>query len=103
MKTIGRVEVETFIDVRCDVCDASTRVDTGGLQFGSLQAKWGFGSSHDGERYEIHLCENCFFQALTYLRQERRIQNMFGTEDVAGFSEDLGLVAKNDYFGDWGR
>lgn len=27
MKTIGRVEVETVIDVRCDVCDASTRVD----------------------------------------------------------------------------
>lgn len=50
MKTIGRVEVETVIDVRCDVCNASTPVDMGGFQFGSLQAKWGFGSSHDGER-----------------------------------------------------
>ena len=38
MKTIGRVEVETVIDVRCDVYGASTRVDMGGFQFGSLQA-----------------------------------------------------------------
>ncbi|RMV06416.1 hypothetical protein [Pseudomonas amygdali] len=102
MKTIGRVEVETVIDVRCDVCSASTRVDMGGFQFGSLQAKWGFGSAHDGERYEIHLCEGCFFQALAYLRQERRSQNMFSADDGADLSEDLGLVAKNDYFGDSG-
>ncbi|WLH84330.1 hypothetical protein [Pseudomonas sp. FP2338] len=102
MKIIGRVEVETVIDVRCDVCNASTRVDTGGLQFGSLQAKWGFGANHDGERYEIHLCEGGFFQALAYLRQERRIQNMFGADGGSDPSEDLGLVANDDYFGDSG-
>lgn len=102
IKTIGRVEVETVIDVRCDVCDASTRVDMGGLQFGSLQAKWGFCSTYDGERYEIHLCEGCFFQALAYLCQERQIQNMFSADDGPDLSEALGLVARNDYFGDSG-
>lgn len=61
MKITGRVEIEAVTDVQCDVCRCSTRLDTGGLQFATLQAHWGFGTKHDGERYELHLCENCFF------------------------------------------
>lgn len=26
-------------------------------------------SALDGERYELHLCEDCFFQALAYLKE----------------------------------
>lgn len=59
---------------RGDVCRCSTHLDTGGNQFGTLQAHWGYGTAHDGERYELHLCEDCFFQTLTYLKQERRTQ-----------------------------
>lgn len=55
----------------------------------------------DGERYELHLCEDCFFQTLAYLKQERRTQNLF-SEDGQDFIDDLGLVAKDDYFGDAG-
>jgi hypothetical protein len=64
MKIIGKVEIEAVVDVVCDVCQFSTRVTGGGLQFATLQAHWGWGTKHDGERYELHLCEGCFFRAL---------------------------------------
>ncbi|WP_420232757.1 hypothetical protein ACN079_28125 [Pseudomonas sp. ABY48] len=76
MKITGRVEVDTVTDVRCDVCLCSTGLDMGGYQFGTLQANWGYGTVHDGERYEVHLCEACFFRTLAYLKQERRSQKL---------------------------
>lgn len=99
MKTMGMTEVETVIDIRCDVCSASTKVDVGGLQFGTLQAHWGYGTTHDGQRYKLHLCESCFFQTVVYLKQERRTQHMFSA-DAPELHDDFGLVAKDDYFAD---
>lgn len=102
MKITGRIEVETVTDIVCDVCGESTRVEHGGHQFGTLKAHWGYGTTHDGERYEVHLCELCFFQALANLKQERRTHHLF-SEDLQDLPEDLGLVAKDDYFNDSGR
>lgn len=101
MKITGRVEVETVTDVVCDVCRCSTRLDTGGNQFGTLQAHWGYGTAHDGERYELHLCEECFFRTLVYLKQERRTQYLL-SEDGEDPTDNLGLVVRGDYFGDAG-
>lgn len=101
MKIIGTAQVEAVTDVLCDVCRCSTRLNTGVHQFGTLQAHWGYGTAHDGERYELHLCEGCFFQALAYLKQERRTQHLF-SEDGEDLTDNLGLVAKDDYFGDAG-
>ncbi|MBN2976405.1 hypothetical protein [Pseudomonas lactucae] len=101
MKITGKVEVETVTDVVCDVCRCSTLLDTGGHQFGILQAHWGYGTAHDGERYELHLCEDCFFQALACLKQERRTQHLFN-EEGQDLTDNLGLIAKDDYFGDAG-
>ncbi|TFF51883.1 hypothetical protein C5609_11765 [Pseudomonas putida] len=95
MKILERVESEAVTDVRCDVCSESTRLATGSLQYGRLEAQWGYGTAHDGERYEVHLCEHCFFTTLAYLRQERRTIHFF--EDDARPSEDeLGLVSRHD-------
>ena len=99
MKITGPVEIEAVIDVRCDVCDASTRLASGNLQYGILQAHWGYGALHDGERYEVHLCEGCFFATIAYLKQERRITNIF-EEARQQSGEDFGLVAKEDFFRD---
>ena len=52
IKQLKQVEVVT--DVVCDVCNQSTK-----LEFGTLSAHWGYGSKHDGERYELQLCEKC--------------------------------------------
>nr|WP_081480080.1 hypothetical protein [Pseudomonas sp. PAMC 25886] len=102
MKIIERVEIDAVTDVKCDVCRRSTRLEMDGLQFATLQAHWGFGTKHDGERYELHLCENCFFRTIAYIKQERRIQSLFDESEQAN-SEELGLVVRDDFFGDFGH
>lgn len=102
MKTTGRVEIEAITDVTCDVCGRSTRMAAGSYQYGTLQAHWGYGSDHDGQRFEVHLCEHCFFQTLAYVKQERRVQHLFSSEPSAE-CDDLGLVTRDDYFLDTGR
>jgi hypothetical protein len=102
MKVIGRVEVDTVTDVTCDVCGDSTRMEEGAYQYGTLQAHWGYGTKHDGERYEIHLCDDCFFRTLATLKEERRVQSMFSA-DAPEYPEDLGLVIKDDFFKDAGH
>jgi hypothetical protein len=94
MKINESLEFNGITDVICDVCSRSTILDTGVQQCGSLQAQWGPGSSHVGERYEVHLCELCFFQALANLKQERRTHNLF-SENLEDLPGDLGLVAKD--------
>ncbi len=37
----------------------------------------GYGFKHDGERYELQLCEKCFFYALATLKKERADEFMF--------------------------
>ena len=102
MKIKEKKAVEVVRDILCDVCLDSTRVEGGSLQYGVLQAHWGYGSAHDGERYEIHLCERCFFQAVASLKQERRIQTMFSEHDKDPLTDNFGLVATDDYFNDGG-
>lgn len=99
MKIHGRVEVETVTDVLCDVCASSALLENGGLQYGCLEARWGYGARHDGERYEVHLCEDCFFKTIAYLQQERRIEN-FLDDQASNHNGRLGLITKSDFFGD---
>ncbi|WP_100634205.1 hypothetical protein [Pseudomonas qingdaonensis] len=99
MKITGRVETEAVVNVSCDVCGSSTRLETGSLQYGVLHAHWGFGALHDGERYEVHLCESCFFQTIAYLKQERRTANIFeGDPQQPG--DEFGLTFRDDFFRD---
>ena len=86
-------------DIHCAVCGTDMRVQGYGQQFGTLQAHWGYGSQHDGERYQVHLCESCFFQTLAYLRQERRIHTLFDAEQPAD-DQVFGRVACDDFFGE---
>lgn len=96
-------EVEIVSDIVCDVCLESARVDGDSLQYGLLQAHWGYGSAHDGELYEIHLCESCFFQTIASLKQQRRGQTMFSDNEKDRIAEDFGRVATHDFFNDGGR
>jgi len=102
VKITGLVEIECITDIMCDVCGNSTRLAAGIYQYRTLQAHWVYGSEHDGQRFEVHLCEHCFFQTLAYVMQERRVQQLFSDEPKAE-SGDLGLVAQDDYFQDAGR
>ncbi|EKG0013005.1 hypothetical protein ACT7PP_003087 [Vibrio cholerae] len=92
MKVVGKQEVEVIKDIQCDVCgDSTSGNDSHSPQYGALQANWGYGSKHDGEVYEVHLCELCFFQALADLKQHRRSHMMFA-EDGYEPNAEFGLV-----------
>ena len=90
---------QTASDIHCAVCASNTHVPDYGQQFGTLEALWGHGSKHDGERYQVHLCESCFFGALAYLRQERRIHTLFDDEQPAD-EQVFGRLVSDDYFGE---
>lgn len=92
--------VPVTVDVLCDACSKSTSPAGASPQFGTLSAHWSYGSAHDGERYEVHLCENCFFSTLAGLRRERLVNHMFdNTAEIAGQPEEVfGLRDSGNYF-----
>ena len=100
MKILSVKQVEVVSDVICDVCCRSTQTKEGGLEYGELRAAWGAGSSRDGERYEVHLCERCFFQALANLKHERQRETRFDENEENRCPENFGLVTTGDFFKD---
>jgi uncharacterized protein YqjF (DUF2071 family) len=95
MKVMTVKEVEVVSDIRCDICDCSAS-DNGRYspEFGTLTARWGYHTKHDGEAYEVHLCESCFFQALANLQEQRQRELMFseqGYEPNPDFGRVQGL------------
>lgn len=58
--------VEIITDVLCDACDKSAQ-----LNYGELKAEWGYGSTYDGEKYRVQLCEVCFFRILRIIKEEK--------------------------------
>ena len=79
-------QVRFITDVLCDVCKQSTT-----LKFATFSAHWGYGSTHDGERYELQLCEKCFFYALATLKKERRDAFMFNENFDPASLDEFGL------------
>jgi hypothetical protein len=95
MKVTSKQLVDVVTDVLCDVCGESTSQDgKHSPQFGLLQANWGYGSLHDGESYQIHLCEGCFFSTLAYLKEQKRTDYMF-SEKSAEQEREFGLTEGN--------
>lgn len=94
MKIMAIKEVEVVSDVRCDVCEKSCQTDCSNISFGTLSAQWGYGSQHDGEKYEVHLCESCFFQVIANMKEERRGAMMFSEKEY-DLERDFGLVSRN--------
>ena len=78
--------LEQPTDVLCDVCMESTQ-----LNHAVLSAHWGSGSKHDGEQYELHLCEACFFATLATLKREHRVKQMFNDDFNEAALEKFGL------------
>src|SRR5690606_6978757 len=96
MKILEDQIVKGVTDVRCDVCGESTAGLHGGFEYGTLQAHWGYGSKHDGERYHVDLCEACFFGVLSGLKRNRLINTMFSETDGSD-DKPFGLVSSEDY------
>jgi len=98
MKLYDEKTVKVVSDVKCDVCGASTLAEHGVINAGSLRAKWGFGSKHDGDHYEVDLCEVCFFDTLSYLKRERQSPRVFRNEEEDSFAgaDEFGLVSQEN-------
>jgi len=96
MEIKSQALVNVVEDVICDVCCSGTRIPGYGLQYGKLEAQWGYGTQHDGEHYRVHLCEHCFFRVLSGLRRKRMVNGMF--DDAQPFSSArFGLVSQAHY------
>lgn len=95
MKVTSETAQGTVTDVVCDMCGVSTRIEGGELQFGTMHAKWGEGSAHSGEEYELHLCEGCFFVQVASMKRTRWTGMMFEEEGDAILGNDAyGQVSK---------
>ncbi|WP_150300640.1 hypothetical protein [Pseudomonas profundi] len=94
MKTIREQKWATTAKRGCDACRCgSTAGDH--LEFATLQADWGPSSQHDGEKYEVRLCESCFFGTLGYVKQLRRSHVMFEDDYDPSADARLGLIVEN--------
>jgi len=52
--------VEEVEDIKCDICKKFCKNKiTGNFEFMKLSAIWGFGSDHDLEEWNAHVCEKC--------------------------------------------
>ena len=73
MRTFKEKTIQVVEDVRCDACDKSTTnyIDIG-PDYATLESCWGYGSSNDGSKYNIDLCETCFFDVINFIKEQRR-------------------------------
>jgi hypothetical protein len=73
MRTWKEKITKVLDDVHCDCCGKSTTnyVDVG-PDYATLESCWGYGSTDDGAKYDIDLCEHCFSEILTFIRDKRR-------------------------------
>jgi hypothetical protein len=61
---------EVVIDVICDRCQKSTTYEEEcGPDYATLDAHWGFGSSRDGDKVELHLCDTCCGVVEAFIRK----------------------------------
>jgi hypothetical protein len=73
MKTFKEKTIKVVEDVHCDTCGKSTTNDTNvGPDYATLESCWGYGSSNDGSKYNIDLCETCFFDVINFIKDKRR-------------------------------
>jgi hypothetical protein len=73
MRTWKTKTTKVVDDVHCDCCGKSTTNNTNiGPDYATLESCWGYGSKDDGTRYNIDLCEGCFTEVLTFIKEKRR-------------------------------
>jgi hypothetical protein len=72
MKTFRDKIIQEIDDVNCDICGKSATTMNIGPAWAELGACWGYGSIHDGYKYDIDICENCFVDVINFIKEKRR-------------------------------
>ncbi len=75
IKIVLTPEVEV-IDVRCDKCGAVDIFHDGDANVSEFKAGFGWGSAHDQETIEFHLCDECLFSILDYEKVRYRLSGI---------------------------
>lgn len=72
MKTFKNKTVKVLDQTICDVCGKTCTDDFyHSHENATLEAMWGYGSKSDGAKFEVHLCEHCFYSVLNFIRDQR--------------------------------
>ena len=55
--------------VICDSCGQNCKGNSNyESEYATLRANWGYWSDSDGQNYELHLCEHCFYDVLGHIK-----------------------------------
>lgn len=73
MITYKLVEKKVTDKTFCDVCGKNCTDDMGNHENATLEATWGYSSHSDGLQFTIHICENCFYDTVAFLRNKRSL------------------------------
>lgn len=92
MKTFKNKTVKAHDKTFCDCCGKQCTDDFyNEHEHGTLEAVFGYNSRSDGKKFQIELCEDCFYQTIQFLKDNRF------SHFEAEFSEEWGL-GKSDPF-----
>jgi hypothetical protein len=94
LKTYKTVEKKVVDKTYCDVCGSCCTDDNCGDEYATLEALWGYCSSKDGSKYEIHLCENCFDETIQEMKNKR--QSYLGCFNYPYETDPLNPINKYD-------
>ena len=73
MKTYKNKTVKVLDRTICDICGKTCTDDFyNNHENATLEAYWGYNSRSDGSKYEIHLCEQCFYDTIAWMKNKRQ-------------------------------
>ena len=74
MRTYKTEPKKVVSEILCDCCGESCTITEPVVEheYAELIATWGYFSDQDGQQFNIDLCENCFNDVLSFIKNQRR-------------------------------
>ena len=78
MRTFKEKITKVVDQISCDCCGQSCTKEVPTIEpsfdheYATIEATWGYFSEQDGTKYSVELCESCFNEVLTFLKEKRR-------------------------------
>lgn len=72
IEVIESKPVSVIKDIVCDCCGGTCRdsIDMN-YEFLKMEAKWGYGSEHDQEKWVAYVCESCVEAKLDFIKFQK--------------------------------
>lgn len=78
MRTYKKKLTKVISEILCDCCGQSCTKEIPTIkpsfdhEYAKIEATWGYFSKQDGMQYDIEICENCFDEVLTFIKQKHK-------------------------------